>query len=305
MYLFVLGLGGVVILGQLCYFFDCVDLIFGIGCSFLEIVFGVVMLVYVLIVYVMFDFVDFNKGVFCIDVFVGDVKLILVMLIEVCCVCLMVLCDFGLFMCEIVEVEVWWLVEWWLLLESDDVLFSFYCVLWELQCMVDVVNMIIIYDVGFLCDQLIFFWKMIVLLSYIGWGKIIQFGYGLGLVMGVKIVYFEKLCINVWGDVVIGFIGMDFEIVVCEWLLILLILFNNLVMVIELLIMLIVIECFCVIDILGDYVVFVCVLGGYGEWIIVFDVIGLVIWCGIVVIQVGQLVLFEFIIVCEICVLWL
>ncbi len=48
-------------------------------------------------------------------------------------------------------------------------------------------------------------------LSYIGWGKTTQLGYGLGLAMGAKLATPDKLCINVWGDAAIGFTGMDFE----------------------------------------------------------------------------------------------
>ena len=53
-------------------------------------------------------------------------------------------------------------------------------------------------------------------LSYIGWGKTTQLGYGLGLAMGAKLAHPEKLCINVWGDAAIGFTGMDFETAVRE-----------------------------------------------------------------------------------------
>lgn len=70
---------------------------------------------------------------------------------------------------------------------------------------------------------------------------------------------------------VIGFIGMDFEMVVCECLLIFFIFFNNFLMVIELLIMKVVIEKYCSIDILGYYVDFVKVFGGYGECIENFE----------------------------------
>ncbi len=48
-------------------------------------------------------------------------------------------------------------------------------------------------------------------LSYIGWGKTTQLGYGLGLAMGAKLARSDKLCVNVWGDGAIGMTGLDFE----------------------------------------------------------------------------------------------
>ena len=45
-------------------------------------------------------------------------------------------------------------------------------------------------------------------LSYIGWGKTTQLGYGLGLAMGAKLAHPDKLCINLWGDAAIGFTGL-------------------------------------------------------------------------------------------------
>jgi acetolactate synthase-1/2/3 large subunit len=64
-------------------------------------------------------------------------------------------------------------------------------------------------------------------LSYIGWGKTTQLGYGLGLAMGAKLAKPDKLCINVWGDAAIGFTGMDFETAVRERIPIMSILLNN------------------------------------------------------------------------------
>ncbi len=64
-------------------------------------------------------------------------------------------------------------------------------------------------------------------LTYIGWGKTTQLGYGLGLAMGAKLAQPDKLCINVWGDAAIGFTGMDFETAVRERIPIMSILLNN------------------------------------------------------------------------------
>ena len=71
-------------------------------------------------------------------------------------------------------------------------------------------------------------------LSYIGWGKTTQLGYGLGLAMGAKLAQPDKLCMNMWGDAAIGMTGMDFETGVRANIPIMSILFNNFSMAMEL-----------------------------------------------------------------------
>jgi len=138
-------------------------------------------------------------------------------------------------------------------------------VLWDLQHTVDVAETIITHDAGSPRDQLMPFWKTTKPLTYIGWGKTTQLGYGLGLAMGAKLVHPEKLCINVWGDAAIGFTGMDFETAVRERLPILSILLNNFSMAIELPVMPQATEKYRATDISGDYAAMARAFGGYGE----------------------------------------
>ena len=70
-------------------------------------------------------------------------------------------------------------------------------------------------------------------LTYIGWGKSTQLGYGLGLAMGAKLAHPDKLCINFWGDAAIGMTGMDFETCVRAKIPIMSILLNNFAMATE------------------------------------------------------------------------
>ena len=91
-----------------------------------------------------------------------------------------------------------------------------YRVIWDLLHTVDVANTIITHDAGSPRDQLSPFWQTTAPLTYIGWGKSTQLGYGLGLAMGAKLARPDKLCINVMGDAAIGFTGMDFETAVRE-----------------------------------------------------------------------------------------
>jgi len=71
-------------------------------------------------------------------------------------------------------------------------------VLWDLAHTVDVANTIIT-TMRQPAQSAAPFWRHEPL-SYIGWGKTTQLGYGLGLAMGAKLARPDKLCMNVWGD---------------------------------------------------------------------------------------------------------
>jgi thiamine pyrophosphate-dependent acetolactate synthase large subunit-like protein len=109
------------------------------------------------------------------------------------------------------------------------------------------------------------FWKSTTPLSYIGWGKTTQLGYGLGLAMGAKLAQPDKLCINVWGDAAIGMTGMDFETAVRERIPIMSVLLNNFSMAIELPVMPASTEKYRSTDISGHYANMAKAFGGYGE----------------------------------------
>jgi acetolactate synthase-1/2/3 large subunit len=130
---------------------------------------------------------------------------------------------------------------------------------------VDVANTIVTHDAGSPRDQISPFWACTEPLSYIGWGKTTQLGYGLGLAMGAKLAHPGKLCINVWGDAAIGFTGMDFETAVRERIPILSILLNNFSMAIELKVMQQATEKYRSTDISGNYADMAKAFGGYGE----------------------------------------
>jgi acetolactate synthase-1/2/3 large subunit len=185
--------------------------------------------------------------------------------------------------------------DWLPLLTSDEVPLNPYRVLWELQQTVDVAETIITHDAGSPRDQLSPFWKTTAPLTYIGWGKSTQLGYGLGLALGAKLACPDKLCVNVWGDAAIGFTGMDFETAVRERLPILSILLNNSAMAIELPVMPVATERYRATDISGDYAAFARALGGFGERVSAPDEIGPAIRRGIEATRRGQPALIEFI----------
>ena len=289
-----LGSGGAAVSGQLRHFLDSADLIFGIGCSFSETAFGVRMPTGKTVIHATLDPSDLNKSVICQQALAGDAQLTLQALIEACSELLDGPRDGQAVAAEIAQVERSWLDEWLPLLTSEDTPLSPYRVLWELQRTVDVANTIITHDAGSPRDQLTPFWKSTAPLSYIGWGKSTQLGYGLGLAMGAKLACPDKLCINVWGDAAIGFTGMDFETAVRERLPILSILLNNEAMAIELPIMPVATERFRATDISGDYAAFARALGGYGERIAKPEDIVPAIRRGIAATQAGQPALLEF-----------
>jgi acetolactate synthase-1/2/3 large subunit len=158
-----------------------------------------------------------------------------------------------------------WLRKWRPKLTSDEKPLSPYRVIWDLMHTVDRDQTVATHDAGSPRDQMVPFWRTTTPLSYIGWGKSTQLGYGLGLAMGAKLATPDKLCINVWGDAAIGFTGMDFETAVRERIPILSVLLNNASMAIEIPVMKVATEKYRSTDISGNYAEIARALGGYGE----------------------------------------
>ncbi len=262
-----LGSGGRAIPKTVHHFLQRADVIFGIGCSFTTTNYGVAIPAGKTIVHATLDPTDVNKDVAADYALLGDARLILEALVAA------VRERLGgrprgrakTVVGEIRAVREEWLREWMPLLTSDEKPLSPYRVIWDLMHTVDVANTIITHDAGSPRDQLSPFWVCREPLTYIGWGKTTQLGYGLGLAMGAKLARPEKLCINVWGDAAIGFTGLDFETAVRERIPILSVLLNNFSMAIELPVMPVATEKFRATDISGNYAEFARALGGYGE----------------------------------------
>jgi len=292
-----LGSGGRSMPKAVHTFLHQADLIFGIGCSFSRTSFGVAMPEGKSIIHATLDSADINKDVTVEHALVGDADLILKALVD----------EIGhrlggeprgraeAVTQEIKSVKEAWLAEWMPKLTLDEAPISPYRVIWDLLHTVDVANTIITHDAGSPRDQLSPFWESISPLSYIGWGKTTQLGYGLGLAMGAKLAQPDKLCINVWGDAAIGFTGMDFETAVREHIPILSILFNNFSMAIEIPIMPVSTERYGSTDISGHYADMAKAFGGYGERVETPDQIIPAIKRGIQKTQEGVPALLEFI----------
>jgi acetolactate synthase-1/2/3 large subunit len=260
-----LGSGGLAIPKTVRHFLDSADVIFGVGCSFTETNFGVAMPKRKTIIHATLDPDHINKDIAAQVALVGDAALTLDALLAELARLVPAPRDRTAAVREIADLREVWLAEWRPKLTSDQVPLSPYRVLWDLLHTVDVANTIITHDAGSPRDQLSPFWVAREPLTYIGWGKTTQLGYGLGLAMGAKLACPDKLCINVWGDAAIGFTGMDFETAVRERIPILSILLNNFSMAIELKVMPISTEKYRSTDISGDYAAMARAFGGYGE----------------------------------------
>lgn len=277
-------------------FLNEADLIFGIGCSFALTGFGVPMPRGKTIVHATLDPMDLNKDVEAQFALIGDAKLTLSALLQS-------LEDRnranaenrkGTVSAKIAKIKSEWLRDWNLKRLSNERPINPYRVLKELHRCVDIDNTIITHDAGSPRDQLSPFWDSTTPLSYLGWGKTTQLGYGLGLAMGAKVAQPEKTCINVWGDAAIGFTGMDFETAARERIPILSILMNNFSMAIEIPIMKVAQEKYGSTDISGNYADMAKAFGGYGERISEPNEISAAIQRGINATKDGHPALLEF-----------
>ncbi len=260
-----LGSGGAAMPRTVRHFLDAADLILGVGCSFTETSFGVQMPKGKRVIHATLDPDHVNKDIEAEVALIGDAALTLDAVLAELDRRGVQRRPWTSVTDEIAEVRAAWLKEWLPKLTSGETPMTPYRVLWDLQRTVDVANTIITHDAGSPRDQLSPFWVAREPLSYLGWGKTTQLGYGLGLAMGAKLACPDKLCINVWGDAAIGFTGMDFETAVRERIPILSVLLNNFSMAMELPIMGVSTEKYRATDISGNYAEFARALGGYGE----------------------------------------
>ena len=292
-----LGSGGRAIPKPVHHFLQKADLIFGIGCSFTRTAFGVKIPEGKRVIHATLDPADINKDVPVEMALVGDAGLILDGLVEAVRDRSTGASDerMAAVTGEIAAVKAEWLGQWKAKLTSDEVPMSPYRVIWDLLHTVDVKNTIVTHDAGSPRDQMSPFWQSVAPLTYIGWGKTTQLGYGLGLAMGAKLARPDALCVNVWGDAAIGFTGMDFETAVRERIPILSVLFNNFSMAIEIPIMPVSTEKFRSTDISGHYADMAKAFGGYGERVETPDQIIPAIRRGIQKTQEGVPALLEFI----------
>lgn len=262
-----LGSGGRAIPKAVHHFIQNSDIIFGIGCSFTVTNYAASIPASKVIIHATLDPGDLNKDIRADYALIGDAKLTLEALISEI---KEILGDkkrgrWGEVCDEIRAIKGEWMAEWMPKLKSNEIPLSPYRVIWDLMNTVDRPNTIITHDAGSPRDQLSPFWETVAPLSYIGWGKSTQLGYGLGLAMGAKLAEPNKLCVNVMGDAAIGDTGMDFETAVRVGIPILTVLLNNFCMAIELAGLPVATEKYRCTDISGNYAEMARAFGGYSE----------------------------------------
>ncbi len=265
-----LGSGGRAFPKAVHEFLQNADVIFGIGCSFAKTGFGLQMPKGKYYIHATLDPEDFNNEVEISEGVVGDAALTLDAIIgEVRELISEPRGRADAIAAEIARINGAWRQDWSHKSDSDDAPINPYRALRDLHATLDdtvgIDNVVATHDAGSPRDQMSPFWNSTTPLSYIGWGKTTQLGYGLGLAMGAKVACPEKTCLNVWGDAAIGMTGMDFETAVRENIPILSVLLNNFSMAIELPIMKTATEKYRATDISGHYADMAKAFGGYGE----------------------------------------
>ena len=220
---------------QTWYFMGKADLVFAIGTSLTETIFGWDFQPGKTMVHSTNDPADVNKDYKADYSLIGDAKLVLQGLIEA------IKSKTGGVghrntrdvAPEVQRVKKEWLDEWMPQLTSDEAPINQYRIIWDLMHNVDRANTIVTHDAGSPREQVVPFWESVAPRTYMGWGKSTQLGYGLGITMGAKLAEPNKLCINMMGDAAIGMVGMDIETAVRNKIGIVTIVFNNQVMAIE------------------------------------------------------------------------
>ena len=163
------------------HFLQNSDVIFGVGCSFARTNYGLSIPAGKVIIHATLDPLDLNKDVRAEHGLIGDAKLTIQALIDT-------IKEIrgekeqstsGKVAEEIKRIKTEWMADWMPKLTSNEIPLRPYRVLWDLMHTVDRKNTIITHDAGSPRDQLSPFWETLAPLTYIGWGKSTQLGYGL------------------------------------------------------------------------------------------------------------------------------
>jgi acetolactate synthase-1/2/3 large subunit len=128
---------------------------------------------------------------------------------------------------EIARVKAAWYEEWMPTLTDDSEPITPYRIIWELDQNLDKEHSIVTHDAGAPRDMIMPFYTAGVPHSYIGWGKSTHLGYGIPLMIGAKMAYPDRFCVNFMGDGAFGMSGLDIETSVRAGLPITTIVLNN------------------------------------------------------------------------------
>lgn len=260
-----LGSGGSTTTAAVAHFIKKADMVLGVGCSFSRTPFGVTVPPGKVMVHITNNEWDIDKDVRADHAVLGDAKLVLRQLLDEIKGRGSLARSTDGTAAEVASVKAEWMKEWSPPLTSNEMPLSPYRVIWDLMHTVDRRNAIITHDSGGPRNQIVPFWEALTPLSYLGWGKSTQLGYGLGAIMGAKVAAPDKLCINLMGDAAIGMVGMDIETAVRAQLPILTVVLNNGTMAAETNTQAIAAEKFDILRQTGDYSAVAKALGAWAE----------------------------------------
>jgi acetolactate synthase I/II/III large subunit len=128
---------------------------------------------------------------------------------------------------EIASVHDQWLRDWEGKLTSQNRPINPFRIIREFQRAIDPADAIVTHECGNSRFELAPFYQSAGPRSFIGWGKSHGLGTGLGLIMGAKLAFPEKVCLDLMGDAAFGMVGLDFETAVRNRLPIIVAVLNN------------------------------------------------------------------------------
>ena len=112
---------------------------------------------------------------------------------------------------QIASIREEWLEAWMPVLTDDEEPINPYRVIWELNRNLDLENSVVTHDAGSPRDMMVPFLMATAPHTYVGWGKSTHLGYGIPLMIGVKLAYPDRFCLNFMGDAAFGMSGLDIE----------------------------------------------------------------------------------------------
>jgi len=112
---------------------------------------------------------------------------------------------------EVAAIKAKWYEEWMPILTDDTEPINPMRVIWELDRNLDKSRSIVTHDAGAPRDMMVPFYTAGAPHSYIGWGKTTHLGYGIPLMIGAKMAFPDKFCVNFMGDGAFGMSGLDIE----------------------------------------------------------------------------------------------
>ena len=205
------------------------DLVFGVGCSFTRIHYGMNLLNSKAIIHITNSSDDLNKDYSPDHAVIGDAKLVLKDLISEVKSQLKENASFEKFdfSNELNSVKESWFNQWNPKLTSNETPISPYRVIHELMQNTDPKKTIVTHDSGSPRDQVMPFYNTVNPNGFIAWGKSTQLGYSLGLAMGAAMAEPDKIAVNIIGDYGFGMVGLDIETAVREQIPVFTIILNN------------------------------------------------------------------------------